>query len=332
MNTIHSGSPSDPCPRHILNKASSIIAPQLRKIINRCFESATFPESWKHAEINALLKKPRVDPKDLKNFQPSSLLPLPAKVIEKAVNRQLSRFLEENCTLDPSQSGFHSNHNTETALIAATNDIRTILGNGETMALILLDLSATFNTVCHHTLRSRLSNAGICDRTLDWVTSFLTGRTQRDHLNPFCLEATKIICGVPGVRPPSRTIFNVYVDLLANIARSHNLNIISYADDTQLILSLTKDSAKINLHEGMKAIAKWIKSSSLKLNSDKTEVLIFGSTPSAWDDSWLSATLGAAPTPTDHTRNLGFILDSSLSMTQQVNAIFSSCFNTLHML
>ncbi|KAJ1179167.1 hypothetical protein NDU88_004403 [Pleurodeles waltl] len=115
---------------------------------------------------------------------------------------------------------------------------------------------------------------------------------------------------------------------LANIARSDNLNIISYADDTQLILSLTKDSAKTNLQEGMKAIAEWMKSSCLKLNPDKTEVLIFSSTLSAWDDSWWPT----APTPTDLARSLGFILDSSLSMTQQVNAISSSCFNTLRML
>ncbi|XP_069098375.1 protein-arginine deiminase type-3-like [Pleurodeles waltl] len=80
--------------------------------------------------------------------------------------------------------------------------------------------------------------------------------------------------------------------LLANTTRSHNLNIISYANDTQLILSLTKDSSKTSLHEGMKAITKWMKNSCLKLNSEKTEVLIFGSTPSPLDDSWWPATLG----------------------------------------
>ncbi|KAJ1149719.1 hypothetical protein NDU88_002524 [Pleurodeles waltl] len=87
--------------------------------------------------------------------------------------------------------------------------------------------------------------------------------------------------------------------LLANIVRSHNLNIVSYADDSQLILSLTKDPAtpKTNLHKGMKAIADWMESSHLKLNSDKREILILGSTPSAWDDSWWPATLGTAPTP-----------------------------------
>lgn len=132
MNTIHSGSPADPCPHHIFNKASSIIAPQLCKMFNSSFETATFPESWKHAEINALLKKPKADPKDLKNFRLISLLPFPVKVIEKIVNRQLTQFLEENNTLDSPQSGFRSNHSTETALIAATDDIRALLDNGKT--------------------------------------------------------------------------------------------------------------------------------------------------------------------------------------------------------
>ncbi|KAJ1177956.1 hypothetical protein NDU88_003207, partial [Pleurodeles waltl] len=110
----------------------------------------------------------------------------------------------------------------------------------------------------------------------------------------------------------------------------HNLNIISYADDTQLILSLTKDphTAKTNLHEGLKAIADWMRDSRLKLNSDKTEVLILGRTPSAWDNSWWPSTLGPPPTPTDSARNLGFTLDSSLSMSKQVSAISSSCYNT----
>ncbi|XP_078533484.1 uncharacterized protein LOC144819505 [Lissotriton helveticus] len=121
---------------------------------------------------------------------------------------------------------------------------------------------------------------------------------------------------------------------LAAIARQHNLNIISYADDTQLILSLTNDpaAARANLHEGMKDVAEWMTTSRLKLNSDKTEVLILGSSPSAWDDSWWPPALGTAPKPTDHARNLGFILDSSLSMTRQVNAVSSSCFNILRML
>ncbi|KAJ1098316.1 hypothetical protein NDU88_003431 [Pleurodeles waltl] len=146
MASIHSGSPSDPCPQYIFNKANIIIAPHLCKTINSSFKSATFPERWKHAEINALLKKPKADPDEPKNYRPISLLPFPAKVIEKIVSSQLSRFLEDSKVLDTSQFGFCRNHSTETALIAATDDIRTMLDKGETAALILLDLSAALNT------------------------------------------------------------------------------------------------------------------------------------------------------------------------------------------
>ncbi|KAJ1209769.1 hypothetical protein NDU88_005142 [Pleurodeles waltl] len=112
MASIHSGSPSDPCPHHIFNKASMIIAPHLCNTINSSFESATFAERWKHAEANTLLKKPEAEPDDPKNYLPISLLPFPAKVIEKIVNSQLSRFLEDNKALYTSQSGFRKNHST----------------------------------------------------------------------------------------------------------------------------------------------------------------------------------------------------------------------------
>ncbi|KAJ1091870.1 hypothetical protein NDU88_004984 [Pleurodeles waltl] len=250
------------------------------------------PLRWKHAEVNALLKKPTADPSDLKNFRPISLLPFPAKVIEKTVNKQLTNFLEDNNLLDPSQSGFRVNHSTETALISVTDDIRTLMDNGETVALILLDLSAAFDTVCHRTLITHLRSTGIQGQALDWITSFLSNRSQRVYLPPFRSDPTEIICGVPQGSSLSPTLFNVYMSPLADIVRKHSIIITSYADDTQLILSLTKDptSAKTNLQDGMKDVADWMKLSRLKLNSDKTEVLILGNTPTAWDDSWWQGT------------------------------------------
>ncbi|KAJ1091975.1 hypothetical protein NDU88_005089 [Pleurodeles waltl] len=333
MASIHSGSPSDPYPHQIFNKAINIITPHLCAIINSSFETATFPESWKQADVNALFKKPKADPDDPKNYRPVSLLPFPVKVIKKIMNSQLSRFLEDSKALDTSQSGFRKNHSTETALIAATDDIRTMLDEGETAALILLYLSTAFKTVCHHTLRTRLHNDGICGKALEWISSFLSGRTQRVRHPPYLSESSKTICGVPQGSSLSPTLFNVYMAPLTNIARSYHINIVSYADDTQLIISLTKDPtrARNNLHNGLHAIANWMESSCLKLNTDKTEILIFGSNPSAWKDSWWPTSLGAAPTPTTQVRNLGIILDSALSMTQQVNAVSSSCYNTLRM-
>ncbi|KAJ1093374.1 hypothetical protein NDU88_006475 [Pleurodeles waltl] len=146
------------------------------------------------------------------------------------------------------------------------------MDNGETSALILLNLSAAFDTVCHRTLESRPHETGIQGKALDWIVAFLSGRTQRVRLPPFRSEATDIICGVPQGSSLSPMLFNIYMAPLAQVARQHNLNILTYADDTQLILSLTKDlrTTKTNLHEGMKSFAEWMRISRLKLNSDKT--------------------------------------------------------------
>ena len=81
--------------------------------------------------------------------------------MEKVINQQLSKHLEHHRLLDSSQSSFRSNHSTEAVLTAATDNIQALLDKGETAALILLDLSAAFDTISHHTLITRLHDIGI---------------------------------------------------------------------------------------------------------------------------------------------------------------------------
>lgn len=49
------------------------------------------------------------------------------------------------------------------------------------------------------------------------------------------------------------------------------------------------------------------------------------------NNAWWSAELCPSPALTDHTRNLGIVLGSKLSLKKQVNAVSSACFDTLHM-
>lgn len=86
MKIIYAGAPLNPCQHHILHRAASSIATELGSTINCSIETTTFPDDWKHAEINLLLKKLSADPADPKNFRPISLLSFPAKVIERAIN------------------------------------------------------------------------------------------------------------------------------------------------------------------------------------------------------------------------------------------------------
>ena len=96
MQSIHSGTPTDPCPHHVFNLGRSTISTALTTIINASIETAAFLNEWKHAEVSALKKKPSDDPHKLNNYRPISLLPFLAKVMEKASNQQLSKHLEQH--------------------------------------------------------------------------------------------------------------------------------------------------------------------------------------------------------------------------------------------
>ena len=77
---------------------------------------------------------------------------------------QLNSYLGENDLLEPLQSAYKTFHSTETALLTVRNDIMLSLDKGENVFLVLLDLSAAFDTVnhsllsCWHDCRNHLAS------------------------------------------------------------------------------------------------------------------------------------------------------------------------------
>ena len=109
-----------------------------------------------HAIVQPIIKKHNLDPSVLSSFRPISKLPFLSKVLEKVVLEQLQLHLDLNDIAEKFQSGFKSRHSTETALLKIFNDLLLTVDSGSSAALVLLDLTAAFDTVDHQILLSRL--------------------------------------------------------------------------------------------------------------------------------------------------------------------------------
>ena len=142
-------------------------------------QSGYVPPALKVVVIRPLLKKPTLDPEVLANYRPISNLAFLSKVLEKVVAFQLQDHLKHNNLFEKFQSGFRSAHSTETALLRVTNDLLTTADAGSPSLLILLDLTAAFDTVDHTILLERLhTTIGLSDSALKWFQFYLSGRTE----------------------------------------------------------------------------------------------------------------------------------------------------------
>ena len=100
----------DPLPTEMLIKNIDVLCTTITNIINESLLSGVVPDSFKHAIIKPLLKKPTLATDDFKSYRPVSNLSYLSKVLEKVVLKQLKWHLLSNDLLDPYQSAYKENH------------------------------------------------------------------------------------------------------------------------------------------------------------------------------------------------------------------------------
>ena len=108
-------------------------------------------------QVTPLIKKPNVDAEDLYNLRPISNLKFISKVVESAAASQIQDDMAVNDLYGNMQSTYRKSHSTESALLRVHNDILRALDQRTDMVLVLLDLSAAFDTVDHRILLTRRS-------------------------------------------------------------------------------------------------------------------------------------------------------------------------------
>ncbi|KAM9483834.1 uncharacterized protein ACWYII_004849 [Salvelinus alpinus] len=318
--------PLDPIPSSLLQTISGDLLPYLTSLINSSLTAGYVPSVFKRARVAPLLKKPTLDPSDVNNYRPVSLLSFLSKTLERAVLGQLSCYLSQNDLLDPNQSGFKTSHSTETALLCVTEALRTAKANSLSSALILLDLSAAFDTGNHQILLSTLSELGISGAAHAWIASYLTGRSYQVAWRESVSAPRALTTGVPQGSVLGPLLFSLYTKSLGSVISSHGLSYHCYADDTQLIFSFPpSDNQVVNRISACLAdISVWMTDHHLKLNLGKTELLFLPGKDCPFHDLAITVD-NSIVSSSQSAKNLGVILDNTLSFSTNIKAVTHSC-------
>ena len=326
----------DPMPSSMVNEALPELIPVLSRIVNDSLTKGLFPTVFKEAIIRPSFKGKDLDSEELNSYRPISNLSFVSKVVEKCASLQLIEYLEANKLLPTKQSAYRKNHSCETATLKIFNDILLLMDSKSKVVLLLLDLSAAFDTVKHATLLDKLySHYGIKNTALAWFESYLNGRTSSVCIGDEISPSIEIDIGVPQGSILGPILFIMYTREIQDIAGIYGLHVHMYADDTQLYISFdpaNEDTIFEKIQECLQHIKWWMKVNYLKLNTGKTEVVMINNKADKSPNPstiFLQKSDNNPTEPSTEARNLGVWFDQTLSMSSHVSRVIQSCWSQL---
>ncbi len=247
--------------------------------------------------------------------------------------RSLLSVFSANVSTAKRTYNFPHHNSTETDLLSVVEDLRLarMASKSSSYSLILLDLSAAFDTVNHQILLSTLLRKGISGTALQWFDSYLSDRSFKVSWRGEVSKSQHLATGVPQGSVLGPLLFFVYMASLGSVIQKHGFSYHRYADDTQLYLSFHPDDLTIAacISACLADISSWMKDHHLQLNLAKTELLVVSANPSFHYN--FTFQLGSSTiTPSKTARNLGVVTDDKLNFSDHITKTARSCRFTLY--
>ena len=279
---------------------------------------------WKLATLHMLLKPDKL-PSLTTSYRPISLISSIMKLFERVIEQRLRSYLEDIGFINKYQSGFRQNKSTDDHLFRLSQSVMESFNRREHVVAAFLDVEKAFDNVWHNGLRYKIFMLDLPTKMTRWLSDFLVGRVIQVNVNGFLSDQINPAAGVPQGSVLSPLLFLIYVNDLPKPHHRQNSKS-QFADDTALwAASRNVHIAAKLLQKDLRKLAKWCAKWRIKLNPEKTKVILFSRSYLAGKPEPTLKLYGERLKLYPQVKFLGITFDSKFTFKKHFEDILGRC-------
>ena len=268
-----------------------LLLPLYEKLFNIIFSSGIVPNSWLEGNVKPIYKN-KGSEKDPRNYRPITILSCVGKLFTAVLNDRLNSFSDQFKILHENQTGFRKKYSTLDNIFTIHLLFELLKLRKKKMFCAFIDFEKAFDTVWRNALWFKLLSNNINGNMYNIIVNMYNQIKSRISHNNEILDYFNCDDGVRQGENMSPFLFSIYLNDLHGFLLNANLEGLStvssmiemklgqylklftllYADDTVLMAESAED-----LQTQLNSFNDYCKKWNLKVNVDKTKIIVFGS-------------------------------------------------------